>query len=125
MVWKLGQDRWLLPACRAEELALDAIVQEAEQQLGRGRARRGDPSWSEDDLGGFTDAAQWDTDFAFMFDPATADMDRSPAGHLHGVGSFDPADAFRPFAEHEANADLFPHPYARGYLGARGRHRPR
>ena len=35
-------------------------------------------------------------------------------------GSFDPADAFRPFAENDADADLFPHPYARGYIGARG-----
>ena len=123
IVWKLGQERWLLPACRAEELALDAIVREAEGQLGRDRAPRGGTPWPEDDLGGFTDAAQWDTDFAFMFDPAFADIDQTAAGRLTGMGSFDLADAFRPFAEHEADADLFPHPYARGYIGARGRRR--
>ncbi len=99
----LAQDLWPGLACRAEELALHAIL----TQLRIDADTTETPIRSLDErLAQVTDAAFDDIDFLFAFDPAADGIDDpdTDAGQLMGIGSLHPRHWFDPFN------DRRPHP---------------
>ena len=103
VAWKLAQPAWIRPACVAEELALRALIREAEAVLEQ-EGRR------PFDFGDFEDEAFDDLDFEYLFTPATDGIDRSPAGAWLGMGSLAFDDWFTPFGGGAAPYSAL-HPY--------------
>jgi hypothetical protein len=90
----LAQEGWEGPACVGEELALHAVCEYA-LTLPDFYDLDGDKLQEGIDL--FTDMAFQDTDFQYLFEPATDGIDESEIGERLGLTSLNFADTFRPF----------------------------
>jgi hypothetical protein len=100
VAWKLAQPERHPLTCVAEELALRAIIVEAEGVLAE--------EDEDADFGAFEDEAYEDTDFEYLFTPAADGIDDSPVGAELGMGSLDLADWLKPFGQGDRGAV---HPY--------------
>jgi len=91
VAWKLTSPdpQWL--ACVGEELALDALLRQAEIQL--------DVEGEHADFGDFEDVAFEDTDFKVLFDPAWDGIEDSEVGEYLRMANLHLADWFKPFRE--------------------------
>ncbi len=100
---KLAERRWPGLSCVAEELALRALIEEAESALEMG----GLPDF---DFGYFEDEAFEDLDFEYMFQGHLDGIDRSEVAARLSMGSLAFEDWFRPFG---AGGRGYPalHPY--------------
>ncbi|MGH8923843.1 MAG: hypothetical protein ACRDWA_04250 [Acidimicrobiia bacterium] len=96
--WKLAQPgSWPL-GCVAEELALQAIVDHAEEWLSAGE--------STEDLADFLDLATKDGDYQLLFDMAWDGIEDSREGRDHRVWNLRFEDWFEPFYD-----EVPVHPY--------------
>ena len=93
VAWELRAPGVHRLACRAEELALHALIQAAEGIL----EERGGQS----DFGLFEDTAFEDADVELLFTPALDGIDEGEVGRYLGMGSLGFEEWFRPFREEE------------------------
>jgi hypothetical protein len=101
--WKLGQPGRVELSCVAEELALWALVQQAEVQLEIAGEQSAADAW-----GDFRDLAFEDEDFLWLYDPEMDGIEESEWAREHAVVNLKFADWFKPFDERTHGA---PHPF--------------
>ena len=107
VAWKLRAPGAHRLACRAEELALGALIRAAEGILSEGGGQ------ADFDL--FADTAFEDLDFELLFSPALDGIDESQTGRYLGVGSLRFEEWFSPF-----RGDEPVHPYVEAAQGSGG-----
>ena len=100
VAWKLAQPQWHPLSCLAEELALRALITEAESIM--------EEAGEMADVGDFEDTVFEDLDHEYLFRPALDGIDRSPVGARLGTGSLHPKGWFEPFGDGSRGAV---HPY--------------
>jgi hypothetical protein len=101
---KLGQPGDLTLACVAEELALYALIRQAQVLLDLREAENDEQAWSD-----FQDRVFEDEDFLFLYNPELDGIEETKWAREHGVVGLKFSKWFRPFdpASHGA-----PHPFS-------------
>jgi hypothetical protein len=100
--WKLAQPGHVTLACAAEELALYALIRQAQVLLDLREEENDEQAWSD-----FRDLAFEDEDFLFLFNPELDGIEETEWAREHAVVGLKFSEWFRPFdpASHGA-----PHP---------------
>jgi hypothetical protein len=100
--WKLAQPGEVTLACVAEELALYALIRQAQVQLDLREEENDEQAWSD-----FRDLVFEDEDFLFLFNPELDGIEETEWAREHAVVGLKFGEWFRPFdpASHGA-----PHP---------------
>ena len=104
IAWKLNQPHFLQPACIGEELALWALIQQAESIL--------EEKGEEPDLGDLVDAAFEDTDVQNLYSGERDGIDETEVGQYMGMTSLSFKDWFVPFRESSVDDLSEVHPCA-------------
>lgn len=101
--WKLAQPGELTLACVAEELALFALIRQAQTLLDLHEEENNERAWSD-----FRDLAFEDEDFLFLFNPELDGIEETEWARQHAVVGLAFNEWFQPFdpASHGA-----PHPF--------------
>jgi hypothetical protein len=102
--WKLTQPGDVTLACVAEELALFALIRQAQMLLDLRERENDEQAWND-----FRDLAFEDEDFLFLFNPEFDGIEETAWAREHAVVGLKFSEWFRPFdpASHGA-----PHPFS-------------
>lgn len=111
VIWKLQSPDHQQLACVAEELALNAIINQAQVDL----ELRG----LEADLDDVYEEAFQDSDFEFLFDPKFDGIEESEMAEFSGMANLRFEDWFKPFANVP-----YVHPYVADATRSLRRQRP-
>jgi hypothetical protein len=103
VAWKLAQQEPVVLTCVAEELALNALIEEAKSQLELNGDVVDESAWRD-----FQDDITDDDDWAFLFDDAMDGIEDSSIGRQMGIGHLTFSEWFRPFYGGQRGS---PHPY--------------
>lgn len=101
--WKLAQPSEVTLACVAEELALWALLKQAQVQLELAGEASDARVWSD-----FRDAVFEDEDFLWLYSPELDGIEESDWGREHAVVNLRFSEWFKPFSVDAAGA---PHPF--------------
>lgn len=104
--WKLAQPGYVTLACVAEELALFALIRQAQVLLDLRELENDEQAWSD-----FRDLAFEDEDFLFLFNSEFDGIEESDWAREHAVVGLKFNEWFRPF---DAASHGAPHPFALG-----------
>ena len=102
--WKLGQPGDLTLACLAEELALFALIRQAQVLLDLREVVNDEQAWSD-----FQDRVFEDEDFLFLFDPELDGIEETEWAREHAVVGLKFSEWFRPF---DPASHGVPHPFS-------------
>jgi hypothetical protein len=102
--WKLAQPGDVALACVAEELALFALIRQAQVLLDLREEENDDQAWSD-----FRDLAFADEDFLFLFNPELDGIEETGWARQHAVVGLKFNEWFRPF---DAPSHGAPHPFS-------------
>ena len=100
VAWKLGQDAWLGPACFAEDLALNALIERAGAEI--------ELAGADADFDAFMEQAFESTAFEGLLDHDEEDGAAPPARPAAEAGALRVDEWFRPY--HEGDFQAL-HPY--------------
>jgi hypothetical protein len=101
---KLAQPDNITLACVAEELALYALVRQAQVLLDLREAENDEQAWND-----FRDLAFEDEGFLFLFDPELDGIEETEWARQHAVACLKFNEWFRPFDPSSHGA---PHPFS-------------
>jgi hypothetical protein len=102
--WKLAQPGDLPLACVAEELALFALIRQAQVLLDLREVENDEQAW-----GDFRDLIFEDEDFLFLFNPELDGIEETEWARQHAVVGLKFGEWFRPF---DAASRGVPHPFS-------------
>ena len=102
--WKLAQPSDVTLACVAEELALFALIRQAQVLLDLRELENDEQAWSD-----FRDLVFEDEDFLFLFNPEFDGIEETDWAREHAVVGLKFNEWFRPF---DAASHGAPHPFA-------------
>jgi hypothetical protein len=102
--WKLAQPGDIALACVAEELALFALIRQAQVLLGLHEAASDEQAWSD-----FRDLVFEDEDFLFLFNPQLDGIEGTEWARQHAVVGLKFSEWFQPFDPVGHGA---PHPFS-------------
>jgi hypothetical protein len=102
--WKLAQPGDVTLACVAEELALFALIRQAQMLLDLRERENDEQAWND-----FRDLAFEDEDFLFLFNPEFDGIEETEWARQHAMVGLKFNEWFRPF---DAASHGAPHPFS-------------